>query len=111
MEDLKIAVVGVGATGAVLAASLLSEDPEVRQSVTEGLIVLGCTECFVVSPAGRYEELYDEGVAEMRNDIVSHLEKALANSDQGFRATATDALRSVRLCIEEEEGKAFFWQS
>ena len=28
MEDLKIAVVGVGATGAVLAASLLSENPE-----------------------------------------------------------------------------------
>ncbi len=28
MDDLRIAVVGVGATGAVLAAALLSEDPD-----------------------------------------------------------------------------------
>jgi len=28
MDDLRIAVVGVGATGAVLAAALLNQDPE-----------------------------------------------------------------------------------
>lgn len=29
MNDIRIAVVGVGATGAVLAAALLKQDPEV----------------------------------------------------------------------------------
>jgi HEAT repeat protein len=80
-----------------LLTGLSSEDPDTRKCVVHGLERL----CLVTCYDGG--DVYDPSwMAEVRKEMIPHLEKALEDSDENVRAAAAAALQRIRPAAAED---------
>lgn len=95
-----------------LVTRLSSEEPDTREAAIDGLDKLGCVNCYYsgsgVSGIHDFHPSPSE-VVEMRKEIISHLEKALEDSNENVRAAATDALLRIQSAVRRDEESREPW--